>query len=465
MDVRWISSPDCHFRYFDQVEPSKEPFSSIVDLHEVNLVTVDQAIEPLLNVIPQVTSILEIVKQRCVAITGRLTADESAAIMLYTVEWTPKEQSLHFILNRTLQAKASEELLPWCLYLKLIQTGVAKLPSASRRIFYRGTNAPLTQTYTDHQIFSWHGLLSCTTSLEVLANDETNFGRTGQRTLFVIQRDQGKDIRSYSFYPGMVDIFLPLDQRYQVISDYQSTDNLRMVTVSDVIQEIHSMEKPLISTEYSFLHTMDKYEFNSEISFRGKKLTDDHMKLVVNRAVVGKQCRWLSLQGNEITSDGMTILARKLSEDVGLETLHLSKNRIDDVNIDYWTKVLFTRCSRLTFLSLDQNSIGDEGAQYLAMIIKTNTTLTDLWLSSNKISNVGAQALATVLTTNNQTLLQLYLNHNPSIDDDSVTSFTIMLILNRSLMTFYIHDCHLTSMSQRRLENAVEDRPDFDLCV
>ena len=465
MDAQWIASPDPRFRFFDQLDPWRESLSSSVDLDDEHLVTIDQAMEPLLGVIEELRSVMEIVKRRCEANTGALSVDEAAAIMLYTIEWTPNENSLHFILNRKLQEPESDELLPWYSYLKLLQTAVNKLPGASRRIFYRGTNAKLTQRYSDSQIFYWHGFLSADTSLERLGDDPVHFGQTGPRTLLVIHTDHGKDITPYSFYPGTKEIFLPFDQQYQVISNHLSKGDLRILTISDTIQWLAPVEKPVIVNPFPFLRALKKYEIYCEINFRGKGLTDDQMQFITQNAIFAKQCRWLSLQYNRITSAGLTILADELSEDVELESLHLSGNQIDDANIDYWSDILFQRCYRLTFLSLDQNSIGDEGAQCLAKILTTNETLTDLWLSKNKIGNRGVRALATAVALDNKTLLQLYLDRNPLIDDDSMVWLTAILKLNRSLVTFYIQDCSLTSASQASLEHDAKKKENFDLFV
>lgn len=55
---------------------------------------------------------------------------------------------------------------------------------------------------------------------------------------------------------------------------------------------------------------------------------------------------------------------------------------------------------KLTYLSLEENSINDKGAVAIALALETNSTLIDLNLESNFIWDKGAIALAKVLTTN-----------------------------------------------------------------
>ncbi|KAL0250971.1 hypothetical protein GEMRC1_000185 [Eukaryota sp. GEM-RC1] len=54
----------------------------------------------------------------------------------------------------------------------------------------------------------------------------------------------------------------------------------------------------------------------------------------------------------------------------------------------------------ITSMSLNGNSIGDEGARVLAEALKVNTTLTNIDLGENSIGNEGAKALADALTVN-----------------------------------------------------------------
>jgi Ran GTPase-activating protein (RanGAP) involved in mRNA processing and transport len=69
------------------------------------------------------------------------------------------------------------------------------------------------------------------------------------------------------------------------------------------------------------------------MNFDGKRLTDRDMKIVVDQAIVEKQCRGLSLQNNELTSQGISTLAMGICESTMLEELNLSNNRLSDEDL------------------------------------------------------------------------------------------------------------------------------------
>jgi hypothetical protein len=71
----------------------------------------------------------------------------------------------------------------------------------------------------------------------------------------------------------------------------------------------------------------------SNMNFDGKRLTDRDMRIVVDQAIAEKQCRVLSLQNNELTSQGISTLAMGVRESTGLEELNLSNNRLSDQDL------------------------------------------------------------------------------------------------------------------------------------
>ena len=99
------------------------------------------------------------------------SCDESASIMLYSMEWEPYQKCLYFVLNATLRAADRRKLPVWFLYLRLILTALSRLPSVSRTI-YRGIKLDLLKDYSKNKKFVWWGFSSCTRSVEVLESDQ-----------------------------------------------------------------------------------------------------------------------------------------------------------------------------------------------------------------------------------------------------------------------------------------------------
>ncbi|CAF5145645.1 unnamed protein product, partial [Rotaria sp. Silwood1] len=106
------------------------------------LVSLEEAIVPLVSLVPDVEQMVWVAKQNSNGPTDGLSSDESASIILYTMEWEPYEKSFYVILNSTLRATIREQLRPWFLYLRLVINALEKLPSTTRTV-YRGVKADL----------------------------------------------------------------------------------------------------------------------------------------------------------------------------------------------------------------------------------------------------------------------------------------------------------------------------------
>ena len=161
------------------------------------MVPLEEAVKPLVSIVPKVERNAYFVKENCQEPEDGLTSDESASIMLYTYESMPQENSLYVILNATLRLEQRQELKPWFLYLRLILTALARLPSRNRSV-HRGVREDLRKQYPIGKSVIWWGFSSCTTSIGVLECEQF-FGKTGTRTLFQIECSTGKDVKNHSF--------------------------------------------------------------------------------------------------------------------------------------------------------------------------------------------------------------------------------------------------------------------------
>lgn len=78
------------------------------------------------GILPLVSIVTDIVRKawigKCCASSSAddLTSEESAGIILYSIEWTPHQESLYFILNSTLREENSDLLKGKFLHLKFI---------------------------------------------------------------------------------------------------------------------------------------------------------------------------------------------------------------------------------------------------------------------------------------------------------------------------------------------------------
>jgi hypothetical protein len=223
---------DSALRFADFGVLPKRMLAPIEGYENVPLVSLEEAVKPLVNIVPKVERNVFIVKQNCNKPDDDLSSDESASIMLYTLESLPHENSLYVILNATLRSEQRQKLIPWFLYLRLVLTALARLPS-ERHFVVRGVKADLRAEYPKGSTFIWWGFSSCTSSVEVL-ECENFFGKTGTRTLFQIDCHTGKNIKNHSFVQQEDEILLPPARQFQVTSYLDSGNGLHIIQLKEI---------------------------------------------------------------------------------------------------------------------------------------------------------------------------------------------------------------------------------------
>lgn len=218
----------------------KEPQEMLMPIRgyeKMPLVSLEEAVKPLVSILPEIKDYAYVAKQKCKPIPANgLNKDESAAIILYTMEWEPHEECLYFALNATLRAEDRRLLKPWFSYLKLILTALMQLPS-SRQTVYRGVNFDFSKQYPPGKTFIWWGFSSCTSKLGVLENEQF-LSKTGNRTIFAINCNSGKDISCHSFYKMEDEILLLPARQFEVESCLQPAAGLKMIQLKETCSPI-----------------------------------------------------------------------------------------------------------------------------------------------------------------------------------------------------------------------------------
>jgi hypothetical protein len=419
--------------------------------------------------------------------------------MLYTIEWELNKNSLYFILNSTLRRGDKKEVKPWFLYLKLVLTALSRLPSIGGRTVYRGVKLNMSHMFPQGKIVIWQGFSSCTTSINVLENDHF-LGKTGTRTLFAIECNSGKYIHRHSFMETENEVLLLPAIQLEVIACLNQNHDFHIIQLKEVESSSSTLNplpgdyNPIVSSparelpkkfpsfrnvpifkaimssrtpeNYQNLKlekTIAKYESHSLINLDRQSLTDQDMPIVVQQAVIRKQCKMLHLSDNRITSQGISVLVKELHNNTILEGLSIFNNCLGDKGVYSLAQVLSENNTTLKTLSLGYNDITDEGADYLAEMLKKNRTLIELWLPWNKISDRGVQLLANALIQHNNTLKKLSLDLNKSINDSSVSVFIDMMKQNQSLNTLHIRDCKLTKAGKESLREVAKSKKNIEL--
>ncbi|CAF3715954.1 unnamed protein product [Rotaria sp. Silwood1] len=211
---------------------SKRMLAPIEGYENMPLVSIEDAVEPLVSIVPKVKRNVHIIKQNCENPADGLTTDESASIMLYTYESMPHEHSLYVILNETLRSEERQKLIPWFLYLRLVLTALARLPS-DRHFVNRGIRKDLCAEYPEGSTPIWWGFSSCTLSVKVLES-ELFLGKTGTRTLFQIDCRTGKTTKNHSFLPKEDEILLLPARQFKVKSCLDSGNGLHIIQFKEI---------------------------------------------------------------------------------------------------------------------------------------------------------------------------------------------------------------------------------------
>lgn len=111
-------------RFLDVAEEPQRMLLPIEGYEKMPLVSLQEAVDPLVGLLPDSERKAWIAKSNC-----EMPADESASICLDSMEWEPRDECLYLALNATLRDRSREKLKPWFLYLKLLLTALARLPS------------------------------------------------------------------------------------------------------------------------------------------------------------------------------------------------------------------------------------------------------------------------------------------------------------------------------------------------
>jgi hypothetical protein len=367
-------------RFFDVAEEPRRMLPPIQGFEKMPLVPLEKAVKSLAERVQNVENNALIAKQKCRSPPADgLSIDESASIMLYTMEWTPHDRCLYVVLNKTLRSEDRSLLKDWFLYLKLIITALSKIPSTPCRLF-RGVKLDLSQEHPKEQKTIWWAFSSCTDSLEILEKS-TFLGKTGVRTLFEIDCYSAKDIRKHSRYSKENELVLLPATLFQIVANLNVGHELHIIHLKEIESEFPLIEKGPTANASSAIsikqvklepfsgnvprtkimqpraisssltddptyrnpdleRDISRSQPGSTMKFDEQRLTDRDMRIVVDQAIVDRRCKNLSLKNNEMTSQGISMLANGVRESTTLEELDLSNNRLSDEDLFSLAQVL-----------------------------------------------------------------------------------------------------------------------------
>ncbi|CAF5044015.1 unnamed protein product, partial [Rotaria sp. Silwood1] len=197
------------------------------------LVSLEEAVELVVSYVPDVKRMAYIAKVKCSELPSiELPIDQAASITLYTMEWEPQEECLYYVLNETLRNENRRQLQPGFLFLRLILTALAQLPTVASNVF-RGIKRDMRKEYPEGKTFVWWGFSSCTSKISVLQNEQF-LGTTGPRTFFTIECNSGKDIQKYSSIKTEHEILLPAARQFKVEACLNQGKDLYLIQLKEI---------------------------------------------------------------------------------------------------------------------------------------------------------------------------------------------------------------------------------------
>ncbi|CAF0759221.1 unnamed protein product [Didymodactylos carnosus] len=206
------------------------------------LMSLEETVKPLLNILPELTLYIWVAMENSKHGLDGLISDESAAIHLYTMEWSGQKNSLYYLLNCALREIARQRLIPWSGYLKLLLTALFKLPPVEATV-WRGVRADLSQEYVEGSFRTWWALSSCTNRIKVLESP-SYIGNVGVRTLFSINCQNGKSIRTHSYFKKEDKILLMPGTCFEVVTEMNLAEGLHIIHLQEKEPPVQLLTSP-----------------------------------------------------------------------------------------------------------------------------------------------------------------------------------------------------------------------------
>ncbi len=162
-----------------------------------------------------------------------LTDDEIISIILYTMEDTPRENSLYFALNAALRSMDRGGVKMWRDYIWLLLHALRKLPPPPERMVYRGLKFEPTSPFpkpniTNGHSATWSAFSSTASKAEVMS---TFLGTDGERIMYNIELTEpiARDVRAFSLFPSENELLLPPNFSFEIVSTFPAGVGLTIV--------------------------------------------------------------------------------------------------------------------------------------------------------------------------------------------------------------------------------------------
>ena len=240
---------------FKDVDVENKKLPPIGGYWNAKLVSLEEALQPVESLFNDLSRSIRMAKKHCTYSSDHnLTRDESAALYLYTME--SGENSFYQILNAALRSENRPALIPWFRFLRLFDEALKKLPIVKGSI-WRGVPSDVSGIFTKGQVFTWWGISSCSTSLEVI---EDFLESTTSSTIFMIEAKQGRDVSAYSYLKGENEVLLNFGTELRVKSKTSKKNSGEIIVYLEELND--DVEVQDIKPKTSPSNNVSKYQIH-----------------------------------------------------------------------------------------------------------------------------------------------------------------------------------------------------------
>jgi uracil DNA glycosylase len=161
-------------------------------------------------------------------VAGKLTADEIAALYLYTCESCFYRQ-----MNAALRHPNRDGVRPYFGYLRLLLSALSRMPCHPGSL-WRGVSLDLRAQYPVGRTVTWWGVSSCTSKLSVAM---AFLGYRGRRTLFEVTPARAVSIKHFSAFTGEEEYLLTPGTRLRVSGVKTERNGLCTVKLEELAEQ------------------------------------------------------------------------------------------------------------------------------------------------------------------------------------------------------------------------------------
>lgn len=332
--------------FLDSIESSQGLLPFIEDYIKTPPVSLENAIIPLISVVPDIESMLQQVKAKYKDIESGWTADQSHAIKLYLSKQEPRENSLFYNLNKTLRSLDRQKLRPWLLYLRLIVAALSQSAPITTAI-YLHVDKDLGAQYSTGTTATWWNFTLC--KLERNPSEKKRiFNRTTRKTLFVINCTSGRKIHEHMLDASEGAALLPPGCRFSIVESTDDGNGCRQITLVETRPAFNFFDESAVpdytvNGEFQPISTVSlskkslpatstnrqleerlNYLFNqSTIHLCNMNFTDADVDILIHELIGKRKCSELNFTNSQMTEKSFSAFA-----------LALRRNKVDYYTMD-----------------------------------------------------------------------------------------------------------------------------------